>query len=91
MKRIALVFFTTALVCLALAGLRVAVLDLLTAPPGELLSPRSVSDPEPPPPSLPVDSIAGRAAGAAAPSRLEPPAMIWGSALRPTTRDAALR
>jgi hypothetical protein len=90
MKRIALVFLFASTLCLAITGLRLAVLahiaaaggpDNTAAPAGPLVAPRPVEDPDPLSDERPVEYVAG--APAAQPERA---ALLWLGVLREPPR-----
>ena len=79
MTRIVLVFLLATSLCLGLTGLRVALLQQMTAPRERLISPRPVKDPAPPKGERPIEYIAeapapARSGGAEA-------VLVWRSAL----------
>lgn len=86
MTRTVLVFVMAALVCLALTGLRVAVMEHLSVP-APLVSPRTIKDPQPPEIQRPIEYIAGTRRAQSAP-RMEP-ALSWAGALRSGTPRTA--
>ena len=82
MTRTVLVFVMAALFCLALTGLRVAVLHHLS-PSEPMVAPRAIKE-QPPEIERPIEYIAIGPASQAVPQRQ--PALIWAGALR--SRDA---
>jgi hypothetical protein len=88
MTRTVFVFLMAALVCLALTGLRVAMLERLT-PPEPQVSPRTIKDPPPDGVVKPREYYATLPAPAERAAR--EPALLWAGALREPPTKAGRR